>query len=190
LAKITAILTIPKGYHLTRDFEIVRLTKNHNLSAFDSGDSDLNDFLKNDALLYQEALLSVTYLALNKQNLTIAFFSLSNDSLNDKGYENWNKLNRKIKNSKRRKDYPAVKITRLGIDKIFQGKQLGCQIINFIKDWFTDDYKTGCRFILVDAYNNHTVLKFYEKNNDFNFLTEKDGNEKTRIMFFDLMELI
>lgn len=35
----------------------------------------------------------------------------------------------------------------------------------FIKDWFRhEDNKTGCRFIVVDAYNEDKVLTYYDKN--------------------------
>ena len=37
--------------------------------------------------------------------------------------------------------------------------------MTFIKDWFRhEDNKTGCRFIVVDAYNEERVLKYYDKN--------------------------
>ena len=35
----------------------------------------------------------------------------------------------------------------------------------FIKDWFRhEDNKTGCRFIVVDAYNEEKILRYYERN--------------------------
>lgn len=46
--------------------------------------------------------------------------------------------------------------------------------------------KTGCRFITIDAYNKNNVLSFYQRN-DFKFLTEKDKNETTRTMYYDLI---
>ena len=64
--------------------------------------------------------------------------------------------------------------------------------------WFrTKDNKTGCRFIVVDAYNNEKTLHFYEKNGfkplykteqeerDFLELSSEELLE-TRFMFFDL----
>ena len=65
---------------------------------------------------------------------------------------------------------------------------LGSQILIFIKGWFAFNNKTGCRFLLVDAYNRPEVIKFYEKN-DFTTVTTKDETKKTRLMFFDLMRL-
>lgn len=75
---------------------------------------------------------------------------------------------------------------------------IGSQILDFIKDWFrSEDNKTGCRFIVVDAYNNPQTLHFYEKNGfkplykteqeerDFLELSDEESLE-TRFMFFDL----
>src|SRR6266446_3979442 len=104
------------------DFRFVRLTAESPPSDFDCDDDDLNDFLHNDALEYQKQLLAVTYVFLDVNSKIVAFFSVSNDALLDKGYEKWNKLNRKVKNQKRRKNYPAVKIGRLGVAKEFAGE--------------------------------------------------------------------
>ena len=71
--------------------------------------------------------------------------------------------------------------------------------MNFIKSWFVDtSNKTGCRYLIVDAYNSDIPLAFYKKNGfDYIFSTEeqemdyrkKISNEslKTRLKFFDLL---
>jgi hypothetical protein len=71
-----------------------------------------------------------------------------------------------------------------------------------IKSWFIDDEnKTGCRYLVVDAYNEATPLEYYRKNGfDFMFSTEEqereyrsmsgDGPLHTRLMFFDLMQIV
>lgn len=165
----------------------VRLGVTSNTSKFDCGDLDLNDFIRNDALFYQQELLTVTYLFENRDGEIAAFFSLSNDNLRNNDFEKWNRLSRKIANRKRRKEYPAVKIGRLGVNP--ENRGIGSEIIFFIKNWITTENKTGCRFVLVDAYNRPEILQFYKKN-DFMFLTEKDVNKKTRLMYFDLKKMI
>ena len=73
--------------------------------------------------------------------------------------------------------------------------------MDFIKAWFIDPHnKTGCRFIIVDAYNETAPLSYYEKN-DFTYMfstetqeakcTGKNSTEplKTRLMYFDLIIL-
>lgn len=57
-------------------------------------------------------------------------------------------------------NYPAILIGRLGVSSEYRGKGLniGSQILDFIKGWFRSfDNKTGCRFIVVDAYNNEKL---------------------------------
>jgi len=46
-----------------------------------------------------------------------------------------------------------------------------------------EPHHAGCRFVTVDAY--HSALQFYERN-DFRYLTTKDKDEDTRVMYFDL----
>ncbi len=170
-------------------FKLLRLTVDSIFKDFDCGDQDLNDFIHHEALNFQNELLAVTYLLEDDIGNTCAFFSLSNDLLKDQDYERWNNLSRKLPNRKRRNEYPAVKIGRFGVSVIFHGNRLGTQIIDLIKNRFTSETNTGCRFILVDAYNKPEVLNFYQKN-DFTFLTEKDSAKKTRLMYFDLIRMI
>lgn len=73
--------------------------------------------------------------------------------------------------------------------------------MDFIKAWFIDPHnKTGCRFIVVDAYNEEIPLKYYTKNGfQYMFSTEKQESEctkkdvntklNTRLMYFDLIVL-
>lgn len=173
------------------DLDFRELNSFIDLSSFDCNDSDLNGFLKSDSLDYQKQLISKTYLFTTTEEI-VSFFSISNDNLMDKGYENsiWNKLHRKtnIPNAKRIRQYPAIKIGRLGVSSSYQKKGLGRQMLDFIKNLTLKESKSACRFILVDAYNKPEVLNFYA-NNDFTLLLEDDTNEKTRIMYFDLIRL-
>lgn len=73
--------------------------------------------------------------------------------------------------------------------------------MNFIKSWFIDGAnKTGCRFIVVDSYNEIKPLKYYS-NNEFIPLFSNEEQEKeytgidsdakleTRLFYFDLIML-
>lgn len=153
-------------------------------------ESDLNDFLFEDAKHFQKELLAVTYLLeYIEQNKTAAYFSLLADKIifnpDEKGV--WNKLNRNIPNSKRRKSYPAVKIGRLAVSEEFAGHGLGTFILDNIKYAFSNVKRLGCRFITVDALNS--AFRFYEKNG-FQFFTEEDKDDETRLMFFDLINFV
>ena len=56
------------------------LTEKHDLSYFDCGDEDLNDFLKKDALTQQKEKLNVTKLIMYNGKI-IGFASLLTDTL-------------------------------------------------------------------------------------------------------------
>ena len=98
--------------------------------------------------------------------------------------------------------YPATLIGRFGVSNDFGGRGIGTELMEFIKKrMLLPSYLTVCRFLTVDAYNNETVLKFYEKNGfKCIFSTEKQEKEhiglpperdlKTRLMYFDLLPLM
>jgi GNAT superfamily N-acetyltransferase len=157
------------------------------IKSFDCGDADLNDFLFEDAKKYFDSMMAVTYLLEDiHENKTIAYYSLLNDKIvfHPENKSIWNKLNRKIPNSKRRHDYPAIKIGRLAVSKEYTHRNIGKLIILQIKMMFALKRRSGCRFITVDAYR--AAVPFYEKCG-FHFLSEKDSRNITRAMYFDLM---
>lgn len=148
---------------------------------FDCEDDDLNDFFHNDALLYQNQLLSKTFCWLDGDNVVL-FLSISNDNIELKS----SKKRKKFERSKHFWYYPAVKIGRLGVDKGYKGEGLGTQALTFIKYFFVVKNKTGCRFLTLDAYNKESVISFYQKNS-FVLMSKNDENDKTRIMYYDLI---
>lgn len=175
-----------------------------NCLPFTCGENDLDDFFLNDADLYADELLGKTYCWVTAEipHRIVALFTLSNDSIktrlispNDK-----NRLQRNIVNPKRGRSYPAVLIGRLGVNREYQGtsSHVGRQLMAFIKDWFRhEDNKTGCRFIVVDAYNEEKILRYYERNGFVPLyktgVIEKqyydipqDEPLKTRLLYFDL----
>ena len=170
--------------------------------SFTCDDADLDDFFRNDAERYAAELMGKTYCWVTEQkpHRIVALFTLANDSIKTLHLDKTtrNRLNRPIDNPKRGRSYPAVLIGRIGVNQEFQGMNVGSQLMQFIKDWFRhEDNKTGCRFLVVDAYNNPRTLRFYEQNN-FRFLHADEAEEcayynipdndkiATRLMYFDL----
>lgn len=169
---------------------------------FSCNDTDLDDFFANDALHYDSEMLGKTYAWVDKSDYKhiLGMITLANDSVKLKLMTKAaiNRVQRGVTNAKRGINYPAVLIGRLGVSKDSKGHGIGTQIINFVKDWFrSTDNKTGCRFIVVDAYNNEKTIKFY-KDNEFKLLYSSEQEERdflelsdeekleTRFMFFDL----
>ena len=169
-----------------QDFDLLPLRADTAIKPFKCKDSDLNGFLLEDAQKYLENLMAVTYLLEDNANgKTVAYYSLLNDKITFDPEQRsiWNRLSRKIPNAKRRKHYPAVKIGRLAISESYSGQGLGSDILRLIKYTFTHGNRTGCRFITVDAYRD--AVGFYE-NCGFEFISEKDRDDATRLMYFDL----
>ena len=67
------------------DFTFTSLDKETILHHFDCDDADINEFLHEDALNYQLQKIANTYLFLDDKGEIVAFFSISNDCLNDLG---------------------------------------------------------------------------------------------------------
>ncbi|MDE7335378.1 MAG: GNAT family N-acetyltransferase [Muribaculaceae bacterium] len=162
------------------------------VSSFDCNDEDLNDFLLNEANLYRNALLSVTYVVEEKEtDQVLAYFSLSNDKVSISDFDSKTEFNRfrkhKFVNEKRLRSYPAIKIGRLAISKDAQHQSIGTYLLEFIQDYFIIDNKSGCRFVTVDAYVD--AIPFYIKNS-YQFLNHDDEDKRTRVMYFDLASLL
>jgi GNAT superfamily N-acetyltransferase len=167
------------------------------LKPFDCGNNDLNGFLLDDSKIYSKYLRYTTTVLESKEKI-IAYYSLANDLLTVRDMEDfreetetnirieidyWEQFYRQV-------SYPAVKIGRLAVDREFQSNGLGTMIINSLIKSFTDNNKTGCQFITVDAINDHNkqrTIKFYEQNG-FNFLTRTDIGEDSRLMYRPLLK--
>ncbi len=171
--------------------KVRKLRKDEKVKSFNCGDDDLNDFLLNKAIPYRKSLLAVTYVFENIESKeVIGYFSLANDRVSLNDFDDKTEFNRfrrnRFVNEKRMKSYPSVKICRLGINKDFHGKGIGSMLLNFIKSYFLEENKTGCRFITVDAYND--AIPFYH-NNDFQYLKNEENDIVTRSLYYDLNDI-
>lgn len=170
-----------------KQIQIRRLKEGEKIESFSCGDPDLNDFIVNDAHNYRSSLLAVSYV-MEENNIPIAYFSLSNDSISVQDFESGNKY-KKFKEifppNKRIRSYPAVKVGRFAICEAKQKQGIGSQLLDFIKAYFIIDNKTGCKYITVDAYND--AIGFYEKNG---FIPLQRAKKKTPtiLMYFDLSD--
>lgn len=170
---------------LGEGIRLVKLTSAYTFKSFDCEDHDLNDFFLNDSKPALDEFLAVTYIFENDED-TIGFFCVSNDRISSEDAPNpskWKKVRKQIPHTKSRSSYPAAKIGRLAISKKYQNSGFGSKILNYIKYLFVSSNKTGCRFLLVDAYK--TAEKFY-LNNGFIELPIENNKKSTILMYFDL----
>jgi len=165
---------IKEKYH----FE--NLTEEHDLSEFDCGDDDLNDFLKNDALKQQKSRLNVTKLILYDRKI-IGYVSLLTDTLVLKNIQD-EKIQLNIKNQleikSKNKNISAVKIGRLALDEKYSGKGLGSHILrNILTNLkIISEKEIGFRFIIVEGYAKS--FNFYVVKNGFEYLKKDYKNIK------------
>ena len=168
---------------------LIKLELETELLPFNCDDTELNGFFFDDAKDYLEGLLAKTYILHNDLE-TVAYWNYLNDkiSYNDLGNEEkWiERVVTTLTNRKKLKSYPAVKIGRLAVNSKYKGKGIGKMIVDYTKEIFLDNNKTGCKFITVDAFIES--LEFYEKQ-DFVFLSGKDKRSDTRLMYYNLASL-
>ena len=182
-----------------------RLNEPNEIDGFSCGDKDFDDFFTHDCFAYDKQLLGKTYCyKLDKDPQTVVCaFTLANAGIRVSDLPNARrkKIEANIPHVKSLKDYPAVLVARLGVSVNFRSKHIGSDVLDNIKYWFLDPYnKTGCRYVLVDAYNSASTIRFYESNGFATvFSTENQEKEyrqidqdrplNTRLMYFDLMPL-
>lgn len=184
---------------------LCELKEKTDLEGFCCEDKDLDDFFTNDCFAYAKELLGKTYFYTVKSEPTtvVCAFTLANAGIRVSDLPNARrkKVEANIPHVKSLKDYPAVLIARLGVSKDFRSKHIGSDVLRYIKYWFLDPYnKTGCRYVLVDAYNSASTIRFYESNGFATVFSSEEQEKEyrhiaeerplnTRLMYFDLMLL-
>lgn len=175
----------------------------------------MDEFFCKDALDYTKYRMGKSYCFRMKstpENI-VSCFTVSNDSIriydlpSSRRNAMWGITNRE----KMLTRYPGVLIGRLAVATQFSGRGIGSEVLDFIRMWFLDDSnKTGCRFAIVDAKNEPSIIRFYEHNGfktlfpreiDEDFYTKPPKNSEeqierkqhprklhTRLMFSDLLE--
>lgn len=170
------------------------------------GDKDLDDFFASEYEDYAKELFGNSYCFLSNDDRKhiVCAFTLSNSSIFTGRLPNARrkKVGKEVPYAKRDLVYPAVLIGRLGIDKEYQAKGIGAELLDYIKQWLCFSHnKSACRYLIVDAYNNEKVLSYYQRNGfDFVFSSEQqeidyraidaERGTNTRLMYFDLIRLL
>lgn len=184
--KQSSLLEKTHNVFVKDNFTLTVITDFTRLKNFSCSDDDLNDFFLNEAKDYKDQLLAETYALTSTDNKKdiISLISLNNDALKLQT----NNQKRIIPNPKRKKSYPSVLISRLGVNKKYADNGIGSYLLTMVKEIFLTNNRTGCRFITVEAYNKERVRNFYEINGFKYLLKEEDMTKKmeTVPMYFDL----
>ena len=168
--------------------KIVPLTLDYNLTTFDCGDSDLNEFLLEDVKHFLEKRIANTFI-LEDEGRIAAYFCLLNDKVSRQEVTNskWKNIKDSFPENKRFRSYPTIKIGRFAVSKEYRGQHIGSDLMDKLKLLLKNEVsRSAFRYITVDAYLS--AVPFYIKNG-FTTLTKKEEDEHTRLMYFDMMEI-
>ena len=131
-----------------------------------SKNSDVENFLKNSAILFEKLNKSRTYLIFKKETTDIlAYFTLTMSIL--KIVDNISKkiLKRLDGISKEKKEFPVYLIGQLGKNDKFWNEINGKEILQEAIDTICNTNElVGGRVILIETLNNKNLIKFYEDN--------------------------
>lgn len=137
-------------------YSIYTLDSSVDTINFQSGDDDLDDFLKTDATTNIDDWLSLTkIISIDKK--VVGYFTITLDTLHKGRIE----LSDKIADYPYQK-YPAIKLARLAVDVAYQHRGYGTDLMSeFFKTAFVIVKNGGGRFITVDAKKD--ACGFYER---------------------------
>lgn len=185
--------TLTRNQIILDGWVLEKLDNQEDILSFDCGDSDLNEYFRVDNVQYRKELMTQSYCFYRvgqSQRDAVALVDFCNDSLARNFITK--KSKKEIHHQKRGyKSFPALKITRLGVDKDIQHAGVGKSLLTVIKHFFVSDNRTGCRFLTVDAYR--CVKDFYIANGFIEaFIPEEDldPNSPTIPMYYDLKRLL
>lgn len=120
------------------------------IASFDCGDSDLNEFVKQDCIRYKSQSLSHTKIAIYRGRVG-GFIALLSDSITLEDSERQWLIHKNVTV----RQIPALKIGRLGICLDLQKQGMGSALMKYavgVAFRMNSDIGVGCRFLTVDAY--------------------------------------
>lgn len=144
--------------NIINDIRTIYLTRDrgHDLKSFCCGNDDIDDFLKNCAIIDQEDKLSRTYLVFLRDDM-IGFFSLAASSIEILAIDTTNGIEKFSESV-----YPAIDISKLAVAKKFQGRGIGEYILKVaIGKILSVSEDIGCRYVILDSVKDK--VGFYKK---------------------------
>ena len=163
------------------ELQMIPYTDRHDVSGFESTSSELNGFLKEDALKNQEELFSKTYLCC-RSNQLVGYVAFTTDIIRKKDIRKEEQIEIPYK------EYPAIKIARLAVDKKYERRGVGrFLLLAAVGKALKISDEVGCRFITVDSKQDS--IEFYEKSGGFKLIKGYE-KEKYPTMYLDVLPTI
>lgn len=148
------------------------------ISAFDCGDTPMNEYLHRYARKNQAQMFGITYVCIYPPKDVIGFYTVANTTI-----PRDNIPADLLKGLPKYQDIPAILLGRLAVDRRAQGKKIGELLISHCFDLCLHMTKLcGARYVITDAYQSAMI--FYKKYN-FRPIQGSSGKATTR-MFVDL----
>ena len=170
------------------EVEIRPLEPGDNCSGFSFGDrtfQPLKSFIQKDAANFQDIEIARTYVAISSQSNKVRGFITLLCSQIELDHD---RRPNEVERADAYRDYPAVKIARLGVHKAYQGTGLGSALMDLAVQTAIDRIRpyVGCRFLIVDSKN--PSIGFYQR---FGFTllgqADLDDNGEHFPMYLDLL---
>ncbi len=105
-------------------YKITALTEIHDVANFDSGESSINLWLQSTSRFSQAENLAQTFVISNQNRQVIGYYALCSAAIHR------NELAKPMKKHGFPSMIPLVLLARLGVDRRYQGKGVGAQLLS------------------------------------------------------------
>lgn len=146
-----------RGVKFPDGWRVETLARSHQRRSFDSGNEQVNVWLRSGALQAQKKKLSVTKVLLNESGTLIGFYTLAT------GQVDFSDLPADMSRKMPKRKLPVAILGWLGVDQRFQGSGLGLRLLATA---LRDCHDAGRTFsfvaVILDCVDSETK-SFYER---------------------------
>ncbi len=153
------------------------LSDKYDLSNFDCGDADYDDFIKNYAPKHQMSKLGTTYLFFHNDKIVGYVTIAMGDLKKEKGTS-------ELKDTGPLRNIPCLFLAQMARDKSVKGLGVGDILIEWVVGKAMGiSTEIACRYVLLECEEHN--IKVYQRNGFI--LIPKSKNDKRNYMFYDLI---
>jgi GNAT superfamily N-acetyltransferase len=166
-------------------YEVLSPHHNEVIENFKCSDEpQVEMFLKEEALYYQEHGITITRLCFDEHHNLVGYFTLFNDLVQRIGKQKRKKLQWELPSLD---FYPAIRLHYFGVDERFRKQGIGHTMMMEVFDICSQvSENTGCLFISVEALNNSVA--FY-KHYGFKILGKPTNTYYNMVFKLDELEI-
>lgn len=162
-------------------WQVVPITRSQDWSAFDCGESELNEWLRAYAVQSEKSGGARVFAVVDADNCGVAYYAISAQSIVAQGAPE------RLRKGMPKHPIPVLLIARLAVDKRFKGQGLGAGLLkNALLRCLNASSEVGVRAVIVDAKND-AARRFYEY---FDFEAFPDDPKRLFLLIKDLRRSI